>query len=148
MSETIARPIVNGKFWVIKRDEKKIGSVEKDNNGYFVTTQQGNARFKTIKSLRDVTNIAFEDDQERIKYPENQVNNFPTDVKPYNGVWDINQRLPIYTKEKKSKSWYAAGYYMVTINRRTKVMYCPKLIILDRYGYVGPVREPDGFYYK
>ena len=148
MSETIARPIVNGKFWVIKQDEKKIGSVEKDNNGYFVTTQQGNARFKTIKSLRDVTNIAFEDDQERIKYPENQVNNFPTDCKPFKGVWDINQRLPIYTKEKKSKSWYAAGYYMVTINRRTKVMYCPKLIILDRYGYVGPVREPDGFYYK
>jgi hypothetical protein len=36
MSETIARPIVNGKFWVIKQDEKKIGSVEKDNNGYFV----------------------------------------------------------------------------------------------------------------
>ena len=66
MSETIARPIVNGKFWVIKQDEKKIGSVEKDNKGYFVTTQQGNARFKTIKSLRDVTNIVFEDDQERI----------------------------------------------------------------------------------
>ena len=59
MSETIARPIVNGKFWVIKQDEKKIGSVEKDNNGYFVTTQQGNARFKTIKSLRDVTKIFF-----------------------------------------------------------------------------------------
>jgi hypothetical protein len=97
MSETIARPIVNGKFWVIKQDEKKIGSVEKDNNGYFVTTQQGNARFKTIKNLRDVTNIAFEDDQERIKYPENQVNNFPTDVKPYNGVYNINTRLPIYT---------------------------------------------------
>jgi len=59
MSETIARPIVNGKFWVLKQNEKKIGSVEKDNNGYFVTTQQGNARFKTIKSLRDITKIAF-----------------------------------------------------------------------------------------
>ena len=148
MSETIARPIVDGKFWVIKQDEKKIGSVEKDNNGYFVTTRQGNARFKTIKSLRDVTNITFEDDRERIKYPENQVNGFPTDCKPFNGVYNIHTRLPIYTKEKKSKSWYAAGYYMVTINRRTKVMFCPKLIILDRYGYVGPVREPDGFYYK
>ena len=67
MSETVARPIVNGKFWVIKQDEQKIGSVEKDNNGYFVTTKQGNARFKTIKSLRNVTNILFEDDQERIK---------------------------------------------------------------------------------
>ena len=148
MNDTIAKPIVNGKFWVIKQNNQKIGSVEKDNQGYFVTTNKGNARFKTIKSLRDVTKILFEDEVERIQYPENQVNNFPTDCKPYNGVWDINQRLPIYTQERKSKSWYAAGYYMVSINRKTKVMYCPKLIILDRYGYVGPVREPDGFYYK
>jgi len=148
MSETIARPIVNGKFWVIKQDEKKIGSVEKDNNGYFVTTQQGNARFKTIKSLRDVTKIFFEDDQERIKYPENQINGFPTDVKPYNGVYNIHTRLPIYTKERKSRSWYAAGYYMLTIGRKTKIVFCPKLILLERYGYVGPVKEADGFYYK
>jgi hypothetical protein len=148
MSETIARPIVNGKFWVIKQDEKKIGSVEKDNNGYFVTTQQGNARFKTIKSLRDVTKIDFEDGKERIKYPENQVNNFPTDCKPFNGVYNIHTRLPIYTKEKKSKSWYAAGYYMLTIGRKTKIVFCPKLILLERYGYVGPVKEADGFYYK
>ena len=84
MSETIARPIVNGKFWVIKQDEKKIGSVEKDNNGYFVTTQQGNARFKTIKSLRDVTNITFEDAQAKIVHPVNQVNGFPTNCKPFN----------------------------------------------------------------
>jgi hypothetical protein len=148
MSETIARPIVNGKFWVIKQDEKKIGSVEKDNKGYFVTTQQGNARFKTIKSLRDVTKIDFEDGKERIKYPENQVNNFPTDCKPFNGVYNIHTRLPIYTKEKKSKSWYAAGYYMLTIGRKTKIVFCPKLILLERYGYVGPVKEADGFYYK
>ena len=148
MSETIARPIVNGKFWVIKQDEKKIGSVEKDNKGYFVTTQQGNARFKTIKSLRDVTNIAFEDDQERIKYPENQVNNFPTDAKPFNGVYNINTRLPIYTKEKKSRSWYAAGYYKIKIGKKVKMHFCPKLILLERYGYMGPAKSADGFTYK
>jgi len=148
MSETVARPIVNGKFWVIKQDEQKIGSVEKDNNGYFVTTKQGNARFKTIKSLRNVTNILFEDDQERIKYPENQVNGFPTDVKPYNGVYNIHTRLPIYTKERKSRSWYAAGYYMLTVGRKSRIVFCPKLILLERYGYLGPVKEADGFYYK
>ena len=67
MSEAIAQPIVNGKFWVIKKDDKKIGSVQKDNRGYFVTTKQGTARYKTIKSLRDVTNIDFLDSKERIK---------------------------------------------------------------------------------
>ena len=148
MSETIARPIVNGKFWVIKQDDKKIGSVEKDNNGYFVTTQQGNARFKTIKNLRDATKIFFEDDQERIKYPENQINGFPTDVKPYNGVYNIHTRLPIYTKERKSRSWYAAGYYQIHVGKKTKIHFCPKLILLERYDYFGPVRTADGFVYK
>jgi len=148
MSETIAKPVVNGKFWVIKQNEKKIGSVEKDNNGYFVSTQQGNARFKTIKSLHDVTSIRFEEDQERIQYPENQVNNFPTDCKPYNGVYNIHTRLPIYTKEKKSRSWYAAGYYKITVGRREKTYFCPKLILLERYGYFGPVKTVDGFYYQ
>ena len=148
MSETIARPIVNGKFWVIKKNEQKIGSVEKDNNGYFVTTKNGNARFKTLKNLRNATQINFEEGKERIKYPENQVNGFPTDVKPYNGVYNIQTRLPVYTKEKKSKSWFAAGYYMLTIGRKTKVVFCPKLILLERYGYFGPVKEADGFYYK
>ena len=148
MSETIARPIVNGKFWVIKKDEQKIGSVEKDNNGYFVTTKNGNARFKTLKNLRNATQINFEEGKERIKYPENRVNGFPTDVKPYNGVYNIQTRLPVYTKEKKSKSWFAAGYYMLTIGRKTKVVFCPKLILLERYGYFGPVKEADGFYYK
>ena len=148
MSETIAQPIVDGKFWVVKQNNQKIGSVQKDNQGYFVTTKQGTARYKSIKSLRDVTNISFEEAQAKIVHPVNQVNGFPTDCKPFNGVWDINQRLPIYTQERKSKSWYAAGYYMVTIGRKSKIMHCPKLILLERYGYVGPVREPDGFYYK
>ena len=148
MSEAIAQPIVNGKFWVIKKDNKKIGSVEKDNRGYFVTTQQGNARFKTIKSLRDVTNIDFKDGEERIKYPENQVILVYIGSTEVTQVYNIHTRLPIYTKEKKSKSWYAAGYYMLTIGRKSKVVFCPKLILLDRYGYFGPVKEADGFYYK
>ena len=37
---------------------------------------------------------------------------------------------------------------MLTIGRKTKIVFCPKLILLERYGYVGPVKEADGFYYK
>ena len=51
-------------------------------------------------------------------------------------------------KKRKSRSWYAAGYYMLTIGRKSKVVFCPKLILLERYGYFGPVKEADGFYYK
>ena len=74
MTDTIAKPIVNGKFWVLQKDNQKIGSVEKTPTGYFLKTNQGSSRFKTVKSLRDITKINFDNVLERVKYPENQVN--------------------------------------------------------------------------
>ena len=51
-------------------------------------------------------------------------------------------------QEEKSKSWFAAGYYRVTVNGTTETMFCPKLILLQRYDYIGPVKTRDGFEYK
>ena len=104
MTDTIAKPIVNGKFWVLQQNNQKIGSVEKTPTGYFLKTNKEASRFKTINSLRDITKIKFDSILERVQHPENQVNRFPTDCKPYNGVWDINQRLPIYTKKRNLKA--------------------------------------------
>ena len=56
----------------------------------------------------------------------------------YNPMWDIPQRLPIYTKTNKSKSWFAAGWYRVKKGRDWRVLQGPKLIMLQRYPYQGP----------
>lgn len=143
-----AKPVVKNKFWILQDDNGKIGTVEKNRSGFVVRTKDHAEEFKTIKTIKNVTNIVFEDPAKKKKEFENQVNGFPTDVKPLNAVYNVQERLPLFTKKDKSKSWYAAGYYRVTINGVTEIMFCPKLILLQRYDYFGPVKTRDGFEYK
>ena len=143
-----AKPIVKNKFWILQDDVGKIGTVEKSRQGFLLRANGVSEEFKTIKTIKNKTKIVFEDPAEKQKVFENQVNGFPTDVKPYNAVYNVKERLPLFTKKNKSKSWYAAGYYRVTVNGNTETMFCPKLILLQRYHYMGPVKTRDGFEYK
>jgi hypothetical protein len=68
----------------------------------------------------------------------NQVHGYPTAGRTYNSMWDVQHRLPIFTKSKKSKSWFAAGWYRVKSGRRWQTCQDPKLIVLQRYPYAGP----------
>jgi hypothetical protein len=56
----------------------------------------------------------------------------------YNPIWDVQHKLPLYTKNKKSRSWYAAGWYQVKQRRTWTIEQSPKLITLQRYQYQGP----------
>ena len=143
-----AKPVVKNKFWILKEDDRKVGTVEKNTKGFVVKTDLAAEEFKTIKTIKNKTNIVFEDTPDKKKVFENQVNGFPTGIKPHNGVYNVQQRLPLFTKKGKSKSWYAAGYYRVTVNGKTETMFCPKLILLQRYDYIGPVKTKDRFEYK
>lgn len=143
-----AKPVIKNKFWILQDDNGKVGTVEKNKQGFLLRTNDRFEEYKTIKTIKNKTNIVFEDDITKKQVFENQVNGFPTNSKPYNAVYNVKDRLPIFTKEAKSKSWYAAGYYRITINGKTKTVFCPKLILLDRYDYIGPVKTRDGFQFK
>ena len=142
-----AKPVVKNKFWILKDEDRKIGTVEKGRGSYIVKIADQQAEFKTIKTIENKTNITFEEFAKKQKTQGYEVNGFLTDSKPYNAVYNVKERLPIFTKKPKSKSWYAAGYYQITINGKTSVVFCPKVILLQRYRYLGPVKKPDGFTY-
>ena len=63
---------------------------------------------------------------------------FDTGCAAYNGIYEVRRQLPLFTKTRKSKSWYAAGWYRVMQNRTWQVIRNPKLITLQRYPYHGP----------
>jgi len=46
----------------------------------------------------------------------------------------------VFTKGRKSKSFFCAGYYIVKFNNGWVKSYCPKLITLNRYPYAGPYK--------
>ena len=59
-------------------------------------------------------------------------------------MWDVQLKLPLYTKKSKSKSFFAAGWYKIKLKNRWKTVYSPKLIILQRNEYQGPFKQDPG----
>ena len=68
---------------------------------------------------------------------------YPSSSKPYNEVYDYRNKLPLYSKGKDSQCMYCAGYYAIQIGNRWKTIFCPKLIILERYKFNGPFRTKE-----
>ena len=69
-----------------------------------------------------------------------EVHNFPTSTNAYNPLFDVQNNLPLYSKSKKSKSLYCAGYYTIRFAKGWVKSFCPKLITLQRYEYKGPFK--------
>jgi len=65
---------------------------------------------------------------------------YPVTGKSFNQVWDVQRRLPIYSKTAKSKSLFCAGYYLINLNHAWTEHYCPKNITLARYTFIGPFK--------
>ena len=83
-----------------------------------------------------VASIQNNDDKEIAK----DVHGYPTRTTPYNSMYDIKRKLPLFTKSEKSKSVYCAGYYLVKFNVNWLKSYCPKLITIERNEYMGPYK--------
>lgn len=142
----LAKPVIANKYWILKENDRKVGEVEAHNGAFIVKINNDETEFKTIKTLKNRTNIHFEETPKKEKAKKaHEVNGFPTSGVPHNAVYNVQKRLPMYTKTKKSKSWFAAGYYQIEINGRWETHFCPKLIMLQRYPSRGPVKSADGF---
>jgi hypothetical protein len=132
-----AKPVIPNRYWILKQDNRKVGQIEADDSGVTVKIQNRVAGYKTIRMASREANIEF------TKLPSskpvtNQVHGFEVTGRVYNPVWDVKHRLPLFTRDTKSKSWYAAGWYIVKQHRAWKAVQNPKLITLQRYQYQGP----------
>ena len=50
------------------------------------------------------------------------------------------KQIPVYTKSDTSKTFYAAGYYVLHFSVVWRNTYCVKLETLDNYEFVGPFK--------
>ena len=136
----IAKPVIDKQFWILQKDNQKVGNIEACDGGYQVKINNQVAQFKTIKMAARQVNIVFETPAKQAKanHSASHVHSYPVIGRVYNPVWDVSQQLPVYTKTSKSKSWIAAGWYNVKRGRNWKTTQAPKLIVLQRYPYQGP----------
>ena len=135
----VAKPVIDKQFWILQEDNRKIGNVEACQGGYQIRINNQVTQFKTIRMLQQRVDIKFEHIPKTVQHKKgHEVHGYPTAGRAHNGIWDVPNRLPLYTKTAKSKSWYAAGWYAVKQGRHWETIQDPKLIVLKRYLYQGP----------
>lgn len=141
-----AKPIVANRYWILKDHDRKVGTVEVDDQGVRVRIAGTVRQFRTVPMARRAAQIDFQPPMTTTRAARDSVHGYATGCRVHNAMWDVRRRLPLFTKTTRSKSWYAAGWYWICQHRRWKLERNPKLIILDRYQFQGPFtnREAAG----
>jgi len=144
MTELIATPIVKNKFWVVEDHGNKIATIQAREDGGFVYVHDDEREFfASVKILKQKYKIKFGVLDKKIKSQTKTVYGYPVNSKAYNEVWDVQRKLPIYSKTAKSKSLFCAGYYLIKLNGSWFMHYCPKNITLSRYQFRGPYKTKE-----
>jgi hypothetical protein len=144
MNELHAKPIIDEKFWIVeKNDGERFATLRKnEDNRFILSNNNGIAIYKTKESLKKEFGKDFF--VKIVKEAEDaqplEVHGFPTSVTPHNSMFDVQRKLPLFTKSKDSKSLFCAGYYTIQFEKGWVKSFCPKLITIQRYPSKGPFK--------
>jgi len=140
--------LVPNKCWIIEEHGSKLGTLNKEKKGYSFFRKGDKTELSTIRDVREIfgpdlfDNVS--DSKLSIKKEEiKSIYDYPCSSKPFNPVYNIKKKLPIYAKSSKSKSLYCAGHYIIKFRKGWVKSFCPKLITLERYPYQGPFKNEN-----
>ena len=140
-----AKPVIDNKFWIVEQNGQRIGTVRKGvTDKLTVVMPAGISKCSDMKELSNKFNIEIVTSKELATTEqitqEKEVHGFPCKTAPYNSMYDIKRKLPLYTKTEKSQSFYCAGYYIIGFEKGWVTAYCPKLLTLGRNEFKGPFK--------
>lgn len=148
MTEIHAKPIVDGKFWIVEENGSKIATLhKKENNKFILSSTNGEVMFNKKQDLTKQFGEGFFLTSTKVKVtaaPETDTHDchgYPAMSKPYNAMYDVRRKLPLFTKSAQSKSLYCAGFYIIKFNKGWVKSFCPKAITIERYPYKGPFKS-------
>jgi len=142
-TELHAKPIIDGKFWIVEQDGLKIATLHKKENQYILSSNNNEVMFNKKEELTTQFGPNFFLSNSNIKVSNVETNEcygFPTSCKPYNAVYDVRRKLPLFTKSDQSKSLYCAGYYTIKFEKGWVKSFCPKVITIERNDHKGPFK--------
>ncbi len=144
MTEIHAKPIVDGKFWIIEQGGEKVGTLhKKENNRFILSSKDGSTQFSKKEELIKAFGKDFFGSKIKttISHQEvRDVHGYPTSSYPHNPMYNVQKKLPLFTKSPESKSVYCAGYYIIRFDKGWVKSFCPKLITVERYENKGPFK--------
>ncbi len=144
MTEIHAKPIVDGKFWIVEQDGTKIATLhKKENNKFLLSSTSGEIVFNKKEELTKQFGREFFLTNSKVKVTTlepKECHGYPTSCKPNNSMYDVRRKLPLFTKSAQSKSLYCAGYYIIKFDKGWVKSFCPKAITIERYPFKGPFK--------
>lgn len=144
MNELHAKPVVDGKFWIVEEGENKVGILKvTEQKKYVFSSKEKTTTFDNKKKLFEAFGKDFFVAKTTLKIDteaEKEVHGYPASSEPHNPMFDVRRNLPLFTKSSKSKSVYCAGYYIIKFEKGWVKSFCPKLITIERYPYEGPFK--------
>ena len=156
MTNVKAKEILKNKFWIIEdaNHGKKIGTLSKDEKNLYMYCCQapshptyGRSKTEYYNCLQDLKKglggeILWQKAtiSDANKTVDKSIYNLPTSTIPYNAVYDLKRKFALFTKSKKSKSLYCAGYFIIHFDKGWVKSFCPKLVTLEKYEHGGPYK--------
>ena len=135
---------INEDFWIVEDSGVKVGTLQKNRYGLLFNHGSQQERFTSVKNLQEKYDIEFVTYAIPKHKRELEVYDYPCKSKPYNAIYDVRRKLPLFTKSEKSKSYYCAGHYAIKFENIGWVKsFCPKLITVSRYETHGPYHTRD-----
>ena len=136
------KQLLRDRFWIIEHNGSRIGTIQRhDQNQFIVTGTDSPVTNCTLEEIEDKfdlfdTTDVVEHKQDLVK----EVYGYPTKHAPYNAVFDVHHKLPLYSKSPNSDNMYAAGYYCVKFPKGWVKGFCPKLSTIAENDFEGPFK--------
>ena len=137
------KQLLPDRFWIIEHNGSRIGTIQRhDQNQFIVTGTDSSVTSLTLDEVEDKFHI-FESTEiiEQTNTIEKDVYGYPTKHIPYNAVFDVKHKLPLYSKSPNSDNMYAAGYYCVKFPKGWVKGFCPKLSTIAENEFQGPFKN-------
>jgi hypothetical protein len=141
-----AKSVLKNKFWIMEDDGVKIGTLHKndDDQKYMYTCDTGTTFYETEKDLKtalgNITWSVGDVSKDKVN-KDKELYGYPTSTLPFNTMYDVQRRLPLFTKSAKSKSVYCAGYYIIRFDKGWVRSFCPKSVTIEKYPFKGPFKS-------
>ena len=155
MTDVKAKEILKNKFWIIEdaKYSTKIGTLSKDENNHYMYCCNTSQRkrdgsvteyYNCLKDLKIgirgeiLWSSATVSDAD--KTDSKEIYHLATSTIPYNAMYDLKKKRALFTKSKKSKSLYCAGYFIIHFDKGWVKSFCPKEVTLEKYEHKGPFK--------
>ena len=135
-----AKEVLKGKFWIVEENGNKVGTLSAAEECYTFSCATGVEVFSSFTQLKEKLGKVSWTAGDAPVDGEKDCHGYPTSCLPYNDMYDVKRKLPLFTKSKKSKSLYCGGYYCIEFEKGWVKSFCPKLITIERYNYSGPFK--------